>query len=175
MATSIDDAIRTALAFEHQVLGVYEAAVAAARDEVGRRVFQALADEEAGHVAFLEHKLAQWTETGHVTPEPVPRTLPDGGAVAEAVARLERQVSPGDRDDALAEELDFLKKALESETETSAFYERMVAELEPEGRALFAPFLDIERGHRALVQAEIDALTGVGFWFDTAEFRFEAG
>lgn len=175
MAKSIEDAIRTALAFERKVLGVYAAAVTAAKDETGTRVFQALADEEQGHVEYLEHKLEQWTKTGQITADPVPRLLPDGGAVAEAVARLEGQVAPGDRDDALAEELDFLKQALVAETETSAFYEQMVAELPPEGQALFAPFLDIERGHRALVQAEIDALTGVGFWFDTAEFRFEAG
>jgi len=36
-------------------------------------------------------------------------------------------------------------------------------------------FVEIEEGHRAIVQAEIDCVSGLGFWFDTAEFKLEAG
>ena len=36
-------------------------------------------------------------------------------------------------------------------------------------------FLGIEQGHQAIVQAEIDALSGLGFWFDFQEFNLEAG
>ena len=50
----------------------------------------------------------------------------------------------------------------EAETETSAFYERMVDELPAEGKALFEPFLNIDRGHRTLVQDELDALPRLG-------------
>ena len=49
----------------------------------------------------------------------------------------------------------------------------MVSELPPEGRALFERFLEIEQGHVAIVQAEIDAVSGLGFWFDVQEFRLE--
>jgi hypothetical protein len=51
----------------------------------------------------------------------------------------------------------------------------MVTELDAAGRELFSHFLEIEQGHQAIVQAEIDALTGLGFWFDFAEFKLEAG
>jgi rubrerythrin len=74
-----------------------------------------------------------------------------------------------------SQELEFLRQALEAEVETSAYYERMVAELDADGRKLFAHFLEIELGHKAIVQAEIDALTGLGFWFDFQEFNLEAG
>lgn len=40
---------------------------------------------------------------------------------------------------------------------------------------MFRHFLEIEDGHTAIVQAEIDALEGNGFWFDFAEFDLEAG
>ena len=39
----------------------------------------------------------------------------------------------------------------------------------------FGRFLEIEQGHQAIVRAEIDALTGMGFWFDFQEFDLEAG
>ncbi|MDH4196285.1 MAG: hypothetical protein OEW05_02645 [Candidatus Aminicenantes bacterium] len=51
----------------------------------------------------------------------------------------------------------------------------MVAELHAEGQRLFARFVEIEEGHLAMAQAEIDAANGLGFWFDVREFRLEAG
>jgi hypothetical protein len=51
----------------------------------------------------------------------------------------------------------------------------MVRELPPEGQGLFARFLAIEDGHAAVVQAEIDCVTQMGYWFDLAEFELEAG
>jgi hypothetical protein len=49
----------------------------------------------------------------------------------------------------------------------------VVGELQADERRLFARFVEIEEGHEAIVQAEIDALTGLGYWFDFQEFRLE--
>ncbi len=166
-----EEAIRTAIEFEKRVTAVYEKAAAATADDAGRKVFSALAEEEQGHVAYLEHKLKQLADTGAFTVEPLDTVVPPSEKVAEGIGRMEKQVEPKDH----SEELDFLRQALEAEEETSAYYERMVAELDPAGRDLFARFLEIEQGHKAIVQAEIDALTGLGFWFDFQEFNLEAG
>ena len=72
-------------------------------------------------------------------------------------------------------EVEHLQRALAAEKETSAFYQRMVAELSGERQRLFARFLEIEEGHVAIVQAEIDAVSGSGFWFDMKEFDLEKG
>ena len=64
-----------------------------------------------------------------------------------------------------------LRKALEAERKTSGFYGQMVSELPPEGQKLFERFLTIENGHLAIVQAEIDSLTGTGAWFDFLEVK----
>ena len=45
--------------------------------------------------------------------------------------------------------------------------------LEPRHKALFERFLEMENGHVAIVQAEIDALAGHGHWFDFMEFSLE--
>ena len=68
------------------------------------------------------------------------------------------------------QELDMMRKALALETETSSFYRKMVDELPPDARPLFSRFVEIEEGHLAIVQAEIDYMSGTGFWFDTQEF-----
>ena len=49
----------------------------------------------------------------------------------------------------------------------------MVSKLDGDGKTLFERFVEIEEGHQAIVQAEIDCVSGLGFWFDTLEFRLE--
>ena len=70
-------------------------------------------------------------------------------------------------------ELDKLKQAHAVELETSQFYKRMVSEVEGEGKRLFERFMEIEEGHVAIVQAEIDSIQGLGYWFDHQEFNLE--
>lgn len=79
------------------------------------------------------------------------------------------------RQGSYAAELDSLHQARAAEKETSALYRQMVLELPPEGQALFGRFLEIEDEHVTVVQAEIDSVSQMGFWFDLREFDLEAG
>jgi hypothetical protein len=49
----------------------------------------------------------------------------------------------------------------------------VVKELPPQDRPLFERFLEIEHGHQAIVQAEINAVAGNGYWFDVPEITME--
>ena len=164
---TIEEAIRTAIEFENNVRDVYREAVENAVDETGKRVFGVLADEEQGHVDYLESRLAEWRHTGRVNPVALETAGPSRAALAEAAQRVSSGMSEADR----GTELKLLGKALEAERKTSAFYQRMVAELPLEGQKLFARFVEIENGHVAIVQAEIDSLTGTGAWFDVMEVK----
>ena len=64
-----------------------------------------------------------------------------------------------------------LEKAIEVERETSNFYKKMVDETGEEGKAFFSRFVEIEEGHLAIVQAELESLQGNGFGFDMPEFK----
>jgi rubrerythrin len=67
-----------------------------------------------------------------------------------------------------------LYRALELEHQVSAFYRKLVdAVEEPEAAALFRRFLEIEDGHTALVQAEIDHETHTGVFFGVQEFTLD--
>ena len=164
-------AIEAAVGYENKVRDVYKDAVTKAADEVGRKVFQVLADEEQGHVDYLEHKLVQCREKGLLEPEELTTKIPNKAAIEAGTRKLERELSGADR----GAEVELLRKALAVEEETSEFYKRMVDELPPEGKVFFQPFIAIEDGHVAIVQAEIDAVSGMGFWFDFQEFDLEAG
>jgi len=71
-------------------------------------------------------------------------------------------------------EMRLLKRALDVEVETSAFYGRVVKELPPDGRAMFERFVEIEQGHQAIVQAEMNTVAGNGYWFDMPEISMES-
>lgn len=165
------NAISTAIDFEGRVYRVYAGAVTRSTDPTGRRVFQVLADEEKQHLDYLGSRLQEWKKTGKIQVEKLATSLPPKKLIVEKARELQEQVQR----QASESELELLQKALAVETETSQFYERMVQELSDEGQRMFARFVEIEQGHRAIVQAEIDAITGTGHWFDIREFDLEAG
>ena len=170
---TIEEAIKTAIDFEKKVHAAYVMAVARAEDPVAKRVFSTLASEEEGHVTYLESRLDEWRRSGHLSDEALRTVLPATDRIKKGIKQLRSRVA--ERQSSHVAELDSLRKALASEEETSAFYQQMARELPPEGQALFGRFLEIEDGHAALVQAELDSVNQMGFWFDIKEFDLEAG
>jgi rubrerythrin len=166
----LEEALKTAIEFEHRVHDNYADAMAEAQDPAARRFFEVLAKEEEGHVAYLESRLEEWQRTGHLAPARLQTAIPSSDRIAEGVARLRVGLAPRP---GAAVEVELAQRAVEAEKEASAFYRRMVAELGPEGQQLFSRFVEIEEGHLAIAQAEMDAATGLGFWFDVREFDLE--
>jgi len=167
----IEVAIKTALQYENKVVGVYQDAAKSTLDAAGKRMFETLVREEQGHVKYLEAKLAEWKKTGHVTPEKLATLIPSPERIEEGVKKLRARVETKSKEN----ELRLLRRALEVEVETGDFYKSVVRELPLEGQKLFERFVEIEEGHLKIVQAEIDSVSGLGFWFDTMEFDLEAG
>jgi rubrerythrin len=169
---TIEEAIKTAITYEHKVHDTYVDAARRAKDETAQRVFRTLAQEEMGHIAYLESRLSEWQRTARLSPEKLGTVLPSAERVQAGVARLRSQVAQ--QNDGHPSELKSLRQALAAEDEASNFYQQMVRELPAEGRDLFARFLEIEEGHAAVVQAEIDSVNRLGYWFDLKEFDLEA-
>jgi len=165
---TLEEAIKTAIDYEIKVRDAYLGSLESIGDETGRRVFEVLGKEEQGHVDFLEAKLAEWRETGKVVPEKLSTVVPARKVIEAGVKRLDSHLSARD----YGTEREMLRKALAMEQETSDFYRKMVAELERDGE-LFARFLEIEEGHQAIVQAELDYLNRSGTFFDFQEFTLE--
>jgi rubrerythrin len=172
----LEKALATAIEYEEKVHAVYAKAAKEAKDPVAVKVYATMSEEEARHVAYLKSRLAEWKAHGHLAEERLESLVPSYEAVTRGVARLkEKAATLGQRRRDAEAELAYLQQALAVENETFAFYSRMVAETPPEARRLFERFLEIEKAHGAIVQAQIDAVTGLGFWFDLQEFSLESG
>jgi rubrerythrin len=169
---NLQEAIVIALDFEKKVRDHYLRGAKDIADPQGRRVFSLLGKEEQGHVDYLEHCLAEWKKTGKVPNVPLKSVLPKGVKwIAQERAKL---AARKDRRVATKTELEALKIALQFEKDADAFYHKLVAELPTQDQPLFDKFLGIEDAHLAIVQAQLDSVQGMGFWFDVAEFRLEA-
>lgn len=168
----LGEAITTALEYEARVHQVYQEAVDQAETDIARKVFTTLREEELGHLKFLRERLAEWEDTGKVTQTDLETVLVSKDAIESGANELRSRLEPTGRPGSNSE-IELLRRALAVERETSAFYNKMAAELDNEGKALFERFVEIEGGHLAIVQAEIDCVSGSGFWFDTAEFSLE--
>lgn len=165
----LEEAIKTAIAYEVRICDIYRQAAASVADEVGRRVFDTLGNDEQRHIDYLQHKLEQLKKTGKIDAARLESVVPSG----EAVDRESDRVKSLMAGDFLGIRRQMLSKALAAEIETSDFYRKMVDELPADGRALFARFLEIENNHIKAVQFELDYLSKTGYWFDFKEFDME--
>lgn len=167
----LQEALSGAIEYEHRIRDYYAECAKQVVDSKGQRVFAILAREEQGHVTYLETRMAEWKAKGAVEEVDLPTLLPSAAWVQDEARKLAKRVD-GAQEVAKAE-LDALKEALEMERRTSAFYAELVDKLDARHKGLFERFLEIENGHLAIVQAEIDALAGHGHWFDFMEFSLE--
>jgi rubrerythrin len=167
---ALEKAIKTAIEYEARVRNVYQNAADQVQDPTGKGLLEVLAIEEQEHLDFLKAQLKEWQQENKLKPARLKSAIPSKEKIAESVKKLQVSVSSPEK----AKELEILKKALEVEQETSDFYESMVSKLDEVGRDLFEQFIDIEKGHLSIVEAEIDNLQGLGFWFDFREFDLEA-
>jgi len=166
---TVEEAIKTALEYEVKVRDSYLDAIGSIKDETGRHVFKVLGEEEQGHVDYLENRLSEWRKNGKVSPERLGTIVPSRRVIDDGVRKLEGHLSKRD----FGTEREMLQKALALEQETSDFYKKMVEEMNEEEARLFARFLEIEEGHQAIVQAELDYLNKSGTFFDFQEFSME--
>ncbi len=165
---TVEQAIKTAIEYEIKVRDAYLNNLDDIADSVGRRVFEVLGKEEQGHVDYLEAQLAEWEKSGHLSTTKLDSIVPAKEKIDAGVKKLDGHLQERD----YGTEREMLKKALAMEQETSDFYRLMVAELK-EGQDLFRRFLEIEDGHQAIVQAELDYLNQTGTFFDFQEFNLE--
>ncbi len=167
----LEEAIKTAIEFETRVRDVYLEAKKSATDDIGKRVFKVLAVEEQGHLDYLKSRLDEWEKNGTLTLDDLTTAVPPREKIDEGLEKLKERLEKGKSEYDI--ELKMLRKALDVEIETGTFYKKMVEELDSDGQKLFERFLEIEQGHQDIVQAEIDSVSGLGFWFDFSEFKLE--
>lgn len=163
---TVEEAIKTAIEYETRVRDLYQEALEKATDDNGRRIFKLMTSEEQHHLDYLYAKLAKLQASGELTTEGLRTSLPAKEKIEKGTSEMRTEIEKKD----YGQEINMLEKALEAEKVTSEFYRRMVSELPGEAQKMFKTFVEIEEGHLALVQAELDSVAHSGFWLGVQEF-----
>ncbi len=166
----VEEAIVTALQYENKVRDHYIWAASESGDPKGKQFFDVLAREEQGHVDYLESRLAQWRSEKTLSADPIKSVIPSPDFLQKGLEMIKASKEARDYSD----DYKRLFTALKLEEEVSLYYKGLVDTLEDkDAKAMFGRFLEIEDGHTAIVQAEVDVLTRTGFFYDFQEFNLE--
>ncbi len=166
---TIEEAIKTAIEYETRIRDIYREAEAAVDDETGKRIFEALGNDEQHHIDYLQHTLQQSQKSGIIDLGKLESVIPSGERIKQESVKIQSLIAK--QFHGIRKQM--LSRALQAEIETSDFYRRMVEEMPGEGKALFSRFLEIENNHIKAVQFELDYLSKTGYWFDFKEFDME--
>ena len=93
---TLEEAIKTAIDYETKVRDAYLDNVDGIADATGRQVFKTLGDEEQGHLDFLEARLAEWHQTGHVSLNKLDTIVPARDIIEEGVRKLDDHLAERD-------------------------------------------------------------------------------
>ena len=172
MAEPLDlaKAVLTAMELEMAGLETFIKLARKTKNETGKNMFLRLASDELEHMKFFHQYRLRLEKEGKWAP-------PAADFKPIAVVRPALQeIDAKTKGEEHADELTALRTALELERRSVEFYNGLMERtVDPEVRQLFAKLRDVEEGHYELIQAEIDSLTGQGFWFGVPEFDLEAG
>ncbi len=159
--------IKMAIDMEKKGRAFYLEAAAKTANETGKAIFSRLADEEAVHLATFERMLdaqkpvADWRSLLREYPSQPHIPVFD----EKAKKSLKR---------ATTDELQALRIAMQQEREAMEYYGELSQQADDEAiKHIFDFVRQQEVYHYDLLQAEYDAITQTGFWFDTPEFRMD--
>lgn len=166
--------LRQAMGTELEGRALYLQAIERTEDELGKRMFRSLAQDEEEHLQILQAQYAAISRTGQwldldsakeEEPDPSLRLFPEE---EEKVGRL----IPEDAND-----LDALKIAMDFERRGYRLYDKAAAETsDPTAQAVFRFLVEEESRHFALLDNAHDYLANQGMWyFDDLEKPFFEG
>ncbi len=168
----LDNAIKTALQYEAGVYKAYLEAAGKASDEAGKRIFRALEEEEMGNIQYLQERLHEWETTGKIHAKELGTSGPTREAINKSLQGVRKALKLPNHN-TLVTELELLKHALVAEGKVSLFYKEMAAIQDGEAQKLFQHLVEMEEGHKEIVEAEIDFVRGNGIFHGQLEFGRE--
>ena len=166
---NLKTALQTAMEIEAKIRDIYSEALDRCTDDAGRRFFSMMRDDEQYHHDYLGKRLQELNSSGSIQYLDIKMNIPTSQQIQDCLKDVRHAIMVEDR--GMIQQM--LSNALATEVVTSQFYEKMVSNSDGQSKKMFARFLEIENGHIAAVQAELDYVTHSGYWFDFKEFDME--
>ena len=158
------EAIKMAIQMETDGLKYYEEAASKTDNELAKKTFKRIAQDEVAHLKTFQHMFD--TLTGTEAWRELAKFAPKVGKIPMFEGEIEKKgdVNPSD--------VDALRIAIENERKGIEHYKNAAAATADEmAKEIFSKIREEEEYHYDLLQAQLDYLTKSGFWFDIGEFQ----
>lgn len=163
------DIFTTALSYEQKIRDLYREAAVTVDDDRGKAIFSALADDEQGHIDFLNYSLEQMKANQNIDISRLQTAIPDKATIEPQIEKMKGQIP----DKMLGDVKTVLNSALQMEKDTSDFYRKAAEQAEGDIKKILEKFLEIEIRHEDVVQIELDHASHNGIWFNFMEVNLE--
>jgi rubrerythrin len=159
----IQDAIR----LEINGQAFFNEAAALTHNELGKKMFVRLAQEEVKHLDTFSRLFSQVIQSDEwkkqVRSEELKGPSPVIKELSERMKRAEGK-----------SEVEALRIGMELEQKAVDFFTASAAKMgDPKAKEIFEKIADEERFHYDLLLAQHDSVTGSGFWLDSSEFAMD--
>jgi len=159
--------IKEAIKLEVNGQAFFNQAAAITRNELGKKMFVRLANEEVRHLEVFSRlfssviKSDEWKKQVEREELKGPSTV-----IQELGQRMKRAEGQS--------EIEALRIGMELETKAVEFFTRSASGMEDaEAKEIFEKIAEEERFHYDLLLAQHDSVTGSGFWLDSSEFQMD--
>ncbi len=159
--------IQEAIKLEINGQAFFNHAAAATHNELGKKMFVRLAQEEVKHLEAFSRIFSEIVKSDDWKRQVRSEELKGPSAVIQELAdRMKRAEGKS--------EIEALRIGMELETKAIDFFTSSAKGMEdPKAKEIFEKIADEERFHYDLLLAQYDSVTGSGFWLDSAEFQMD--
>ncbi len=163
------EALQLAIETEKKGYRFYRVASESTSDPKGKEVFSQLARDEIEHMGVFTTLYASVTNDE-------PWLTYEEALDKFGEAKPDEEIFPDEpiKGEEGFNDLKALEEALEFEKKAVSFYQGQVQKVtEDRARSFYEKLVEIEEGHVKIIQAEIDSLSGTGFWLGYQEISLE--
>jgi rubrerythrin len=159
--------IQEAIKLEINGQAFFNKAAEITRNELGKKMFVRLANEEVKHLETFSRLFSSVIKSDDWKKEVEREQLKGPSAVIDELAqRMKRAEGQS--------EVEALRIGMELETKAVEFFTKSASTMDdPEAKEIFEKIADEERFHYDLLLAQHDSVTSSGFWLDSSEFQMD--
>lgn len=159
--------IREAIKLEINGQAFFNQAAEATGNELGKKMFARLAQEEVKHLEVFSRLFSSVIKSDDWKQQVRSEELKGPSPVVQQLADRMRRAGGQSEVEALRIGMELEQKAIDFFSATAA------GTADAKAREIFDKIADEERFHYDLLQAQYDSVTGSGFWLDSSEFKMD--
>lgn len=161
--------VKEAIRLEIKGRAFFNEAAESTENELGRKMFSRLADEEVEHMKAFGKLFTE--STGDEEWKQFVRA--EEREISSVIEKLRKRLE-GAKKEKGSGDLEALRIGMELERSAIDLFTKMAAEsTSPKARELAGEICEEERTHYDLLQAQYDSVHNSGFYFNDAEFRLD--